>query len=176
MKYPAAIHSATHAAIFLTIILFTTSANAEQNIAKCIDAQGDLTYTDYLCVTEETGDNPLLMTEDSTTPTVRAKIPSVIKAEAIAANRIQSATIEAKNECEQRFVKYFRRKHPGIEDIPQVDFNNVVDQYIKDVNVSVSLSGNVEYSSDSRFINSNIECTVQRFSANSDWLVGYREK
>lgn len=160
----------------LSALMFSTNAFAENPIAKCVDVHGDLTFTDYLCVTDEQGSNPLLMTEKAINPSVRARIPSVIKADTIAANKIRSATSEARNECSQKFVKYFRKKHPSISTIPDIEFTDVVDQYIKGANVSISLSGPVKYVDNTYAVNSNIECTVQRFKSTSEWLVGYRER
>ena len=156
--------------------LFSTTVSAEKPIATCVDEQGDLTYTDYLCETSQPDSNPHLMTESAINPTIRARIPSVVRAEAIRNSQLKSVTAEAQNQCEQRFVHYFKRKHPGVNSIPEVAFTNIVDQYVKGPNVSISLSGNMEYDDNSYSIYSNIECTVQRFKKESDWLIGYRER
>ena len=161
---------------FFVTLLLSFSSFAATPIATCVDEQGDLTYTDHFCETAFPENNPNLMTENATSPTIRARIPSVIRAEAIASNTIKSATNDARSECEQRFVKYFKRKHPSIKEVPNVNFSRVVDQFLKGSNISVSLSGNVEYIDNDYTVFSNVECTVQRFKASSDWMVGYRER
>ena len=166
----------TFVTILFTALVFTSNAHAGKTIAKCVDSEGDLTYTDHYCETAEPGNNPLLMNESAINPTVHARIPSVVRADAIASSKLKSATKEAQSQCAKRFVKYFRSKHPSIKQVPNVEFKNVVDQYLKGSNVSVSLSGAVEYVDDNYSVNSYIECTVQRFKPTSDWLVGYRER
>ena len=150
-------------------------AFAEKPIAKCVNAQGELTYTDYLCETAEPGHNPLLMTDSAINPSVRSMIPSVVRANTIAANTLKSATVEAQSQCEQRFVKYFKRRHPSIKAVPDIEFSQVVDQFIKGSNISISLSAPMEFTSDAYSLNANVECTVQRFRENSDWIIGFRE-
>ncbi len=159
----------------LLAFVINTNASAEKPIAKCVSAQGELTFTDYFCETEERGHNPLLMTESAINPSVRTRIPSVIRADTIAANTLKSATSEAQAQCEQRFARFFKRKHPSVSSVPDIEFVDVVDQYIKGSNISISLAAPVEYVDSSYSINSNIECTVQRFKTNSDWMVGFRE-
>lgn len=171
MKIPAILSTC-----LLFVFLVSTTAFADKPIARCVNAQGELTYTDYLCVTEEQGDNPLLMTESAINPSVRAAIPSVVRANTIASNKLKSATTEAQAQCERQFVSYFKRKHPSLSAVPDIEFANIVDQFIKGSNVSISLAALVEYKEGSYSINSNVECTVQRFNANSDWMIGFREK
>ena len=161
-------------ALFITFLI-SSNTYAGQPIAKCVNAQGELTFTDFLCVTEEPGHNPLLMTESAINPSVRSRIPSVVKADTIAENTLKSATSEAQAQCEKRFVSYFKRKHPSISSVPDIEFVNVVDQFVKGSNISISLAGPVEYVDNAYSINTNIECTVQRFKNNSDWMVGFRE-
>lgn len=162
-------------AVLLFFLFVSSSAIAAKPIAKCVNSQGELTFTDYFCETAEPGHNPLLMNETAINPTVRAKIPSVVKAETIADSSLKSATSEAQSQCEQRFVNYFKRKHPSINSVPEVQFSQIVDQFIKGTNISISLIAPVEYQDDTYSINANIECTVQRFKANSDWVIGFRE-
>ena len=161
-------------ALFIALVI-STNASAEKPIAKCVSAQGELTFTDYFCETEERGHNPLLMTESAINPSVRTRIPSVVRADTIAANTLKSATSEAQAQCEQRFTRYFKRKHPSITSVPDVEFVAVVDQYIKGANISISLAAPVEYVDNSYSVFSNIECTAQRFKMDSDWMVGFRE-
>lgn len=163
------------ACLILTLIAINT-AFAGKPIARCVNNEGELIFTDYLCETSETGQNPLLMTETATNPSVRARIPSVVKADAIATSKLKSATAEAQAQCQQRFSKYFKRKHPSIDTVPNVEFTQVVDQFMKGSDISVSLSGALEYVNDNYAVNSSVECTVQRFNPSSDWLVGFRER
>jgi len=159
----------------LAVLVLSSQVQAGKPIARCVSANGELTFTDVFCVTDEPGDNPLLMTESATTPSVRTTIPSVVRAQAIASSELKSATSEAQNQCEKQFTKFFRRKHPGISSIPDVQFSEVVDQFKKGPKVSVSLSAAVEYTGNSETVYSNVECTVQRFKEQSDWIVGFRE-
>jgi hypothetical protein len=160
----------------LLAFLVSTTAFAGQPIAKCVNAQGELTFTDYFCETAEPGNNPLLMTEKAINPSVRAVIPSVVRANTITSGKLKSATTEAQAQCERQFVNYFKRRHPSLSSVPDIEFANVVDQFIKGPNVSISLAGLVEYTEGSYSVNSNIECTVQRFKANGDWMIGFREQ
>lgn len=153
----------------------STQVMAERTIAKCVNAQGELTFTDFLCETTEAGHNPLLMTESATTPSVRSRIPSVIKADKIAENKLRSATSDAQTQCNEKFSRYFKRRHPEANSVPSVEFSNVVDQFINGPNISISLSAPVEYADSSYSTYSSVECTVQRFKADSNWVVGFRE-
>lgn len=166
----------TIAVCLFASFVFAGSAYAGKPIAKCINAEGELIFTDYLCETAEPGHNPLLMNETAINPSVRSRIPSVVKADTIVSSQLKSATAEAQAQCEQQFGNYFKRKHPSVESIPRVEFTNIIDQFIKGSDVSVSLSGTVEYNDDSYAVNSSIECTVQRFKSASEWFVGYRER
>jgi len=151
-------------------------AFAAKPIAKCVSAEGELTFTDYLCETEEPGHNPMLMNDSVINPSVRAQIPSVIRENTIAEKTLKSATSEAQSQCQQRFVKYFKRRHPSIATIPDVQFSQVVDQFINGNNISISLATPVEYQDNTSSTFSNIECTVQRFKTEGDWIIGFREK
>ena len=163
------------ACLFIALFSINT-AFAGKPIAKCVSKEGELIFTDYLCETAEPGDNPLLMSESAINPSVKARIPSVVKADALTTSKLKSATTEAQAQCEQRFSKYFKRRHPSIGAVPKVEFTNVVDQFIKGSDISVSLSGTAEYVDNNYAINSRIECTVQRFKPASEWFVGYRER
>ena len=165
----------TLSTVLFFAFVISTNAYAEKPIAKCVSAKGELTFTDYLCETEERGHNPLLMTESAINPSVRTRIPSVVRADTIAANTLKSARSEAQAQCEQRFSKYFKRKHPAVSQVPDIEFVAVVDQYLKGSNISISLASPVEYVDNSYAVNANIECTVQRFKTESDWMVGFRE-
>jgi len=159
--------------LLVTLFVLSSHVHAAKPIAKCVSAEGELTYTDFLCVTDEQGDNPMLMTDSAINPSVRSRIPSVVRADAIATQTLKTATSEAQNQCEQQFVKYYRRKYPGVSTVPSVQFTEIVDQFINGSKISVSLNAPIDHNNESY---STIECTVQRFKPNSDWMVGFRER
>ena len=59
----------------LLLVFLSTSVSADNgNIARCLDENGDLTYSDFYCTTYENG-NPLLMTEQSINQPIRLDSP-----------------------------------------------------------------------------------------------------
>lgn len=162
--------------LILAVCIYPVSVYAGKPIAKCVTANGEQIFTDHYCETVEPGNSPFLMSESAINPSVRARIPSVVRADAIATSQLKSATQEAQSQCAQQFARYFKRKHPSIGAVPAIEFSKVVDQFKKGANISVSLSGTIEYVDSNYAVNSSIECTVQRFKPTSDWIVGFRER
>ncbi|MEJ2143488.1 MAG: hypothetical protein P8Y24_14300 [Gammaproteobacteria bacterium] len=158
----------------LTFINFT--AAAEREIARCIDENGDLTYTDFLCVTNAQDKNSQLMNEQAVDKSIRSLKPEVTNADTIASTQLQSVTSQAIERCVERFDNYFKRKYPARSAVTSMEFDRITDQYMKGNNVSISVIGTIEYAQATEIKTSNIECTVQKFSEGNDWLVGFLEK
>ena len=159
---------------FLTFINFT--AAAERDIARCVDENGDLTYTDFLCVTNGQDNNPHLMNEQAVNKSIRSLQPEVTNADTIASAQLQSVTSQAIERCVERFDSYFKRKYPSTSAVTSIEFDEVTDQYMKGNSVSISVIGAIEYAQATEIKTTNVECTVQKFSEGNDWLVGFLEK
>lgn len=147
-----------------------------RNIARCFDANGDITYSDVLCTTFE-NDNPHMMSEDAVQRHIRNRqISAIEKASTISPTELSSATDEAIARCQQNFPRYFKRKYRSLSDIPAIEFNQLVDQYSKGSKISISALGSVEYDDSSASRTIKVECTAQKMRADAGWQVGYREK
>ena len=174
----------------LLLVFLSTGVLADSaNIARCVDENGDLTYSDFYCTTYENG-NPLLMTEQSINRPIRLdslrarqqrdsgdiKTVEKVNAGTIPSLRLESVTNDAISRCNQRFKHYFRRNHPHVSQVPSVAFNQITDQFVKGPSISISVAATVQYDVQSSTASSYIECTVQKLSENADWVIGFLER
>lgn len=192
------IRSAVSIPILALSFISTNSIAAGKNeVARCIDANGDVTYTDFYCETTEST-NPMLMTENAIERPVRRdhrhdifsnknnnksdregygqdsrsdnghdNAMATINSGAIAPMRLKTITRNAASRCNQHVSRFFRRQHPDVSNVPAIEFNEVEDQFINGPNVSVTIRATVEYNDHSARIHSYIDCTAQKFSSNS---------
>lgn len=161
----------------LLICLISSSAQASgsKDIARCFDANGDITYSDVLCVTFE-NENPLLMKEDAVQRHIRNKQAFTNDKHSIASVQLSTATNEAIERCQNRFARYFKHKYRSVAEVPAIRFDQLVDQYNKGSNVSISTLGTIQYPGDTANRTLNIECTAQKLGPDASWQIGFREK
>jgi len=169
-----------HSSIYLTTILaylisFSICASENKNIARCLDENGDATYSDVLCATYE-NDNPLLMKENAVQHHVREQETKTYSSESITEVQLTTVTNEAIERCQHHFARYFKRKHHALMEVPNIKFDQLVDQYNKGASVSISALGTVQYQDTTTNHTLNIECTAQKLGPDANWQVGFREK
>ncbi|WP_455221346.1 hypothetical protein [Kaarinaea lacus] len=150
-------------------------ASDSRDIARCFDANGDITYSDVLCVTFE-NDNPLLMKEDAVQRHIRNRKASTSDTRSIASVQLSTVTNEAIDRCQKHFAQYFKQKYHTASEVPPIRFDQLVDQYNKGSNVSISALGTTQYHGDSANHTLNIECTAQKLGPDARWQVGFRQK
>jgi len=155
---------------------YAGNSQAIENIAQCIDEQGNITYTDVFCITTVNVSPSQSLGTTSASYDGQSPLGARSTNPTISPTRLSSVTDQALSECSKEFSTFFRRKHPTVSPIPDVLFNNIVDQYMKGSNISISLSGEIEYSSHSQLMKTNVECTVQKLQASNEWMIGFQER
>ena len=162
--------------VIVLLPLTTTSLHAESGIARCVDDDGSLTYTDFLCATSDRDSNPYLMNEQDVDKTVRNRQSGIVNSGTIATSRLQSVTDEAIARCMEHVSNYVRRKFPTSSSVTAVQFNEVTDQYVKGDDVSISVAGAIEYADAAEIKTASVECTAQKLSVDTDWMVGFLQR
>ncbi|MCI0505970.1 MAG: hypothetical protein L0Z73_07635 [Gammaproteobacteria bacterium] len=161
--------------VFYIMSLPAALAGDNKNIARCFDANGDITYTDFFCYTFE-NDNPLLMSERAVQRHIRDS-PAVTKnAGAISTTKLSSSTSAAIARCTENFARYFKRRYRSALAAPSIEFNQITDQFSNGSNISISALGVIQYEENASSRTANIECTAQKLHADSEWQVGFMEK
>jgi len=165
----------------ILLAVYASTSPADGNITQCVDEQGHFTFTDVFCVTTGVikpgqGLGSVSLSSHGQSSEMVSRLTQPPNSPAISPTLLASVTDQALSQCNQKFNAFFRRKHPAITPIPAIEFNNIVDQFAKGTNISISLGGAVEYSTNDQLITASIECTVQKLHAQNDWLVGFQER
>jgi hypothetical protein len=154
-------------ALLTCLIPFSIEASDGKNIARCFDENGDVTYSDVLCATYE-NDNPLLMKDNAVQRHIKSKEAITNDSGSIANVQLSTVTNEAIERCQQRFARYFNRKYHTTSEVPAIKFDQLVDQYSKGANVSISALGTFQYQDATTSRMLNIECTAQKLGPDAN--------
>ena len=159
----------------LLLLPMLLEANDENHIARCFAENGDVIYSDFLCSTFEKY-NPQFMNEDAVDLNIRASELPLISSGTLSSTELASITDQAVSQCSQHFDRYFKRKHRSVSEVPVIAFTDIMQQYRKEDNVSISVAGAVQYIEDNTSKSAYIECTAQKLGTTKDWHVGFLEK
>ena len=157
----------------ISFIPFIGVVYAQTDIAKCIDENGDPTYTRFPCNTTQATIDSRQIEAQSLNRRVQNNNRELINAKTISPMQLQAVTDNAIKRCLESFGSYFKRKFPASAAVSSLEFHEITDQFIQDNTISISIVGSLQYADLSDIKTTNIECTVQKFSEDGEWMTGY---
>jgi hypothetical protein len=156
----------------ILLLLSSFPLFADDTIGRCVDENGVITFTDIYCYSTEQIP-PLYISKDYKIAT--ASSGNITASTDALMEQLEATLQDAIKTCRNGFGRYLHSKYRHTDANPNIEFDEVIDQYYKQKAQSITVRGKAEFTIKGEQQESVVECTLQNLHKDDQWVVGYFE-
>lgn len=143
----------------IVLLLVWTPLLADETIGRCVDEEGVITFTDIYCYSTRQI-QPLRISKSYK---IYQSLPGRDSPAIPETNmdQLEASLQQTLTACREGFSRYLSRKRLHADTKPEIEFNEVIDQYYRKKAQSITVRGKAQFTVNGTAQESVVECTLQ---------------